>query len=1087
MIRLLIKIIFILLFLLIIGLFFLVTTNKGLQGMNKAMEHFVPGLRIQNISGNLLTEFSLQDVHYQNKKFSLTIAKINLQWNAWQLLQGTIDVKNLTSHHITLILFKQETNSSEKFQIKLPANINLENVIATDFQLYRSNGIAKIPLVIPAKAEMTVPDAAAISRDDGISSADDVTTSIGLPAKAVSVIPAKAVIQTEHKTSWFPASAGITTTDDLTKPIDIHYLQFSLQGREQNQQLQAHLNVKKLTGVINHSALNGHFNLFIAGDNFTLPQAEISIGNAMLRAQGYLNQNWQIVWQLNIPNINALLPNSSGLLQTQGNIQGARSTPIIKSNILARHLQLTLNKNNIQAKNLAGNLQADLTKEGIINLSLIGHDLAYNKFIVSQLMLHANGKTEQHNINLQLQNNTTQIMLDLTGGFKQDHWQGKINTLTVLSQAFGNWQANTNTSLQISKNQLQLSPICFSSIEQKLCSQLDWRYSQNLRVSLQGENFNLEKLATLFMAKNNKTLSLSGKINFQGNIDLIPSKKIQANLNTTLSPGKINLQYKDSLHALAFTGGIIDFQLNQNGLLGKANINFVQQQNLIAQFLLPNFNSLIIAPQPNQRGKKAITPTISDSRKDLLAKNNKESFAQQPIQGTISFQIRDISWLQALTTDLKNIRGLINLNLKIAGTIAKPIMSGQIKLANGYTDIPSIGISLKNISLTGSGDPKSILNWEGSALAGSNWLHINGQTDLLKPSFPTQLLLHGENLLIANTNEYKIFASPNIQLNYNNNAIAITGTVNIPTATLMSQTVNSSSVTLPDDVVFIDRSAKPKTKSSTKFSSQLHIILGNNVKLDSNGATGRLTGTFLLNYDPQNTTTASGEINIIDGKYEAYGQKLKIRTGKIIFNGGPINNPNLNIEATRTVSTNTQTTSSASLGTGFLTPTDYSHPGQVLAGIRITGPLHDYHVDLFSQPAIYNQTDILSLLVLGTTSTQISAASGQLLLSAASQINLGGGQVSNITNQLQNLFGLDQLDITSESEYNPATKSILETPSLSVGKAIGKNIFINYSIGLFNPISIVRLRYNLNHNWSIQTDASSLGQGIDLFYQVETK
>src|SRR3546814_14949833 len=46
-------------------------------------------------------------------------------------------------------------------------------------------------------------------------------------------------------------------------------------------------------------------------------------------------------------------------------------------------------------------------------------------------------------------------------------------------------------------------------------------------------------------------------------------------------------------------------------------------------------------------------------------------------------------------------------------------------------------------------------------------------------------------------------------------------------------------------------------------------------------------------------TRARGEINLVDGHYKAYGQDLTIETGKLIFSGGPVTEPALEVRATR--------------------------------------------------------------------------------------------------------------------------------------------------------------------------------------------
>src|SRR3546814_3565330 len=50
---------------------------------------------------------------------------------------------------------------------------------------------------------------------------------------------------------------------------------------------------------------------------------------------------------------------------------------------------------------------------------------------------------------------------------------------------------------------------------------------------------------------------------------------------------------------------------------------------------------------------------------------------------------------------------------------------------------------------------------------------------------------------------------------------------------------------------------------------------------------------------PGIATRARGEINLVDGHYKAYGQDLTIETGKLIFSGGPVTEPALEVRATR--------------------------------------------------------------------------------------------------------------------------------------------------------------------------------------------
>jgi len=98
---------------------------------------------------------------------------------------------------------------------------------------------------------------------------------------------------------------------------------------------------------------------------------------------------------------------------------------------------------------------------------------------------------------------------------------------------------------------------------------------------------------------------------------------------------------------------------------------------------------------------------------------------------------------------------------------------------------------------------------------------------------------------------------------------------------------------------------------------------------------------------------------------------------------------------------------------------------------------------------------------------------------------LGGNSMTNITQQLQRTLGLDELGIKSETYAEGDGKSPLQTSSLVVGKRITPKIFVSYSVGLLDPVSMLRVRYQFAKRWNVQTSASTKTTGVDLFYSIE--
>ena len=61
----------------------------------------------------------------------------------------------------------------------------------------------------------------------------------------------------------------------------------------------------------------------------------------------------------------------------------------------------------------------------------------------------------------------------------------------------------------------------------------------------------------------------------------------------------------------------------------------------------------------------------------------------------------------------------------------------------------------------------------------------------------------------------------------------------------------------------------------------------------------------------------------------------------------------------------------------------------------------------------------------------------------------------------------------------------MDNTSLVLGKALSPKLFISYSVGLLEPINILRFNYKLTKHISLRTESNPNAQGIDVFYTIE--
>ena len=452
----------------------------------------------------------------------------------------------------------------------------------------------------------------------------------------------------------------------------------------------------------------------------------------------------------------------------------------------------------------------------------------------------------------------------------------------------------------------------------------------------------------------------------------------------------------------------------------------------------------------------------------------------QKIKGKAELNINSLDFLEKLSPDLSQVQGAINAALSVQGTIKKPQMTGKIELKNGSLTSAQNGLLLHPIqfNLTTKNN-----QWqgEGQIVSAGKALNLRGKGKFY-PKFLGQIQLDGEQILLVSSPQYIIYVSPHLTIDVNAEHPQLTGKIIIPKALLKPQSFTNT-VTLSNDAVFTNTVVK--NNNPYHLDTHLSLAMGDEVSLAVKGLQGFLRGSIDLRQLPDGPLNATGELTIAEGKYKAYGQDLKIEQGQLLFSGGLLENPGINLRAVRTFdNTNTNFTGSDQLfdfDPSNMQTLDFG--SQLTVGIQVTGRLLAPKIQLFSNPSNLSQADILSMLLLGRPANQASKSGGQLLLAAISSMNLDSGSSGlQLMNQIKQNLGLD-LNIANNSTYDKKTNQVTDSTSLVVGKSLSKRLYLSYNVGLSQADNnVLTLKYLLNKFFSIQVDASPNGSGVDLLY-----
>ena len=169
---------------------------------------------------------------------------------------------------------------------------------------------------------------------------------------------------------------------------------------------------------------------------------------------------------------------------------------------------------------------------------------------------------------------------------------------------------------------------------------------------------------------------------------------------------------------------------------------------------------------------------------------------------------------------------------------------------------------------------------------------------------------------------------------------------------------------------------------------------------------------------------ANGELRFgSDAYFEAYGQRLTIRTGRFLF-AGPIGRPDINLEAVRVVD-------------------------DVTVGLRITGRTPNTSASLFSDQSM-SQEEMLSYLVLGRSLSNTGAPTPaeQQALALGAALKLTGR--TGIFEKLGSQLGVEGFALSTEGDSSDT--------KVAISGNLSKKLFISFGIGLFDQsLSLIHI------------------------------
>lgn len=420
--------------------------------------------------------------------------------------------------------------------------------------------------------------------------------------------------------------------------------------------------------------------------------------------------------------------------------------------------------------------------------------------------------------------------------------------------------------------------------------------------------------------------------------------------------------------------------------------------------------------------------------------------AYAPLSGEIALDTDELTWLELFSPDIVEPKGQLDGRVRLSGTRAQPLLGGQARLSQFTTELPALAITLRDGDIRLDAQPDGSARIAGSVRSGEGTLNVSGSLGWRGGDTPMLLNLRGNNVLLSDTRDLRAVVNPDVVVRYTaGQPLLVTGTVTVPSARIDLERLDQG-VSASPDVVVLDP-ADPKITAASPLDMDLTIALGDDVRLNGFGLDGSLGGRLRVRARPGREMTANGSLDI-DGRYTAYGQKLDITRGRLIWSNGPVADPILNIRAERAV-------------------------GQVTAGVDVTGRASSPQASVWSNPAS-SQSEALAYLALGRPLSSASGDESRQLNAASAALSAGG---SLLASQLGARIGLDDAGVMESRALGGSV--------LGIGKYLSPRLYVGYGVSLLGTGQVLTLKYLLRKGFDIEIESSTLENRASINWRKE--
>lgn len=766
------------------------------------------------------------------------------------------------------------------------------------------------------------------------------------------------------------------------------------------------VDVRTLQGRLRDHPVEGSGTVVIAGERLRAQDVSLRSGDNRLELDGEYHREMDLAFSLEASNLSAVLPDANGSLAGEGVLRGSVASPRMTMRLAGQDLRYR----DWAAKRLE--VDVDLSNSQLPSRVMVQVEGArVGQQPIESVELGADGTLAAHTAHAAVRSSLGDLDLRFSGGMKAGRWLGELVDTTFITSGGETWRLVRASELSVDADRVRIERTCLSTdTGANACADLERTHV--VRSSIGVGAIPLSVLRPWLPAESN----LTGVLDAEGAWSL-EDGRLGGNVAASASPGELTVL------------------LGQGERLSVAHADTELNIAIAESRAEIDFHSVLGGDGP-VRGHLLVEGQGQDASLD----------------GTIEASLPRLDPIAAFVAGPLAAEGEAFIEARIGGTVGAPRARGAARIEVDRAQIHDLGIELFDSRVEARADDGQRVAIDGVLRSGDGHLNINGSGQLEAGGGWTanEIAVTGESFEILRLPEAVVTVSPDVTVATVGDALEMNGRVVVPWARITPRESSEGAVAVSDDEVLVERTgavSHPESGRGPDVVADLVVALGEEVVFDGYGLLSRLSGDIRVRHAPGGVLEAFGTLDLVDGQFILYGQRLDIEHGRVTL-AGPLNDPGLDIRAVR-------------------------RTGDATAGIVIGGTVSDPSSRVYSEPPL-EEAEAFSLLLTGRTVSSADEREAALLSQAA--LNLGLEGAERIGMRIRSVLGIDELSVGGLGDAGDA--------SLILGKRLSADLGVRYVHWLVRQAGSVFVNFRLTDNLSLEAE-SGVRQGLDLLFRIE--